>query len=134
MKSLVTTHTTVGMMKTEPLIGNCTNHSDPDLWQPEPEQTGRPTMRMMGRLTERILIAKNICSTCPAIQRCLEEGNSADNLPYGIWGGKIAGERILELGYERTELAPQSDLGKAIDFYERLKPYIERLKAEYETL
>ena len=115
----------MGSMMTEPLVGNCTNHPDPDLWQPEPEQTGRPTMRAMGRLSERINIAKAICSSCPASQRCLEEGNSADNLPYGIWGGKMAGERILDLGYVRSELARQSDLGKAIDFYERVKPHME---------
>lgn len=120
----------MGSMMTEPLVGNCTNHADPDLWQPEPEQTGRPTMRAMGRLSERINIAKDICSSCPASQRCLEEGNNADNLPYGIWGGKMAGERILDLGYIRTDLARQSELGKAIDFYERLKPYIEEANSE----
>lgn len=128
MTGLTQTAYTTGSMMTEPLVGNCSNHPDPDLWQPEPEQTGRPTSRMMGRLTERVLIAKTICSTCPSKDRCLDIGNQPDDLAYGIWGGKMAGERILDLGYKRDELARQSELGKAIDFYERLKPHIERLQ------
>lgn len=84
----------------------------------------------MQELAERTLVAKAICSTCPEIQRCLEYGSSDNDLPYGIWGGKMAGERILDLGYIRSELPLQSDIGKAIDFYERMKPYIERAENE----
>ena len=115
---------TATMTSTEPLVGNCTNHHDPDLWSPEPPN-GRPSMRMMGVLTERIKIAKTICNACPSQDRCLEFGNQPNDLPYGIWGGKMAGERILELGYTREELPRQSDLGRAVDFYERMKPYME---------
>jgi hypothetical protein len=85
---------------------------------------------MMGTLTERVITAKTICSTCPSLDRCLEFGNQPNDLPYGIWGGKMAGERILELGYKRDELPRQSELGKAIDFYERMKPYIEEAQSE----
>ena len=130
MKRQTLTDYTMGSTMTEPLVGNCTNHPDPDLWQPEPEQTGRPTVAMMRRVSERVVIAKTICASCPSSQRCLEEGNSADNLPYGIWGGKMAGERILGMGTTRDMLARQSDLGKALDFYERMKPYIERAHSE----
>ena len=126
MKSTTPTCSMMGSSMTEPLVGNCTNHQDPDLWCPEPPN-GRPTMRMMGELAERIITAKTICSTCPSKDRCLEFGNQPNDLPYGIWGGKMAGERILDLGHERSELPRQSELGKAIDFYERMKPYIERL-------
>jgi len=119
-----TTHGT----KTEPLIGNCTNHNDPDLWSPEPPN-GRPSMRMMGVLAERIITAKNICSSCPSKDRCLEFGNQPNDLPYGIWGGKMAGERILDMGVTRDLLPVQSDLGRAVDFYERMKPYMERANA-----
>jgi len=80
---------------------------------------------MMGTIAERIITAKNICGSCPSKDRCLEFGNQPNDLPYGIWGGKMAGERILDLGYKRSELPLQSDLGKALDFYERMKPYME---------
>ena len=121
--------TMVTTTSTEPLTGNCTNHADPDLWQPEPEN-GRPSMRQLRILSERIVIAKTICNACPSIDRCLEEGNQLNDLPYGIWGGKMAGERILDLGYIRSDLPRQSDLGKAIDFYERMKPHIEEAQSE----
>lgn len=117
----------MGSTMIEPLLGNCTNHPDPDLWQPD-TPNGRPTQRMMNTLAKRINDAKTICSSCPSRDRCLEFGNQSNDLPYGIWGGKMAGERILELGYIRSELPRQSDLGMAIDFYERLKPYMERLE------
>ena len=113
-----------GTKMIEPLVGNCTNHPDPDLWQPE-TPNGRPTKSMMNTLAKRVIEAKTICNSCPSRDRCLEFGNQPNDLPYGIWGGKMAGERILELGYIRSELPRQSDLGMAIDFYERLKPYME---------
>ena len=118
-----TVSTTHGL-KIEPLIGKCTNHDDPDLWQPE-FPNGRPSMRALGTLVERINIAKRICDTCPSKQRCLEEGSSEKDLPFGIWGGKLAGERILALGHVRSDFAKQSDLGRAMDFHERVKPYLE---------
>lgn len=115
-------------MKTEPLIGNCTKHADPDLWSPE-LPNGRPNARIMETIAERVITAKNICGSCTSRDRCLEFGNQPNDLPYGIWGGKMAGERILDLGYERSELPLQSDLGRALDFYERIKPYMERANA-----
>lgn len=118
-----TANTTHGS-RTEPLVGNCTNHDDPDLWAPE-MPNGRPTMRTVGRLVERILIAKEICSTCPSKQRCLDIGSQPKDLPFGIWGGKLAGERILALGHVRSDFAKQSDLGRAMDFHEYVKPYME---------
>lgn len=127
------TDSMTGSTMTEPLIGNCTNHVDPDLWQPEPPN-GRPSVRMMGELAGRIVLAKTICGFCPSSDRCLEFGNQPNDLPYGIWGGKMAGERILDLGHKRSDLLPQSDLGKAIDFYERMKPYIERVENEYNQV
>ena len=112
-------------MKTEPLIGNCTKHPDPDLWSPE-LPNGRPNVRIMETIAERVITAKNICGTCTSRDRCLEFGNQPNDLPYGIWGGKMAGERILDMGVTRDMLPLQSDLGKALDFYERIKPYMER--------
>jgi hypothetical protein len=45
-----------------------------------------------------------------------------NDLPFGIWGGKLAGERIESLGYTRDDFALQTDEGRALDFYERMKP------------
>lgn len=118
-----TASTTHGL-KTEPLVGNCTNHPNPDLWQPE-FPNGRTSSRAMGYLVESINIAKSMCDTCPSKQRCLDIGSEPNDLPYGIWGGKLAGERILALGHVRSDFAKQSDLGRAMDFYERVKPYME---------
>jgi hypothetical protein len=81
-------------------------------------------------IAERTIVAKTICNACPSKDRCLEFGNQPNDLPYGIWGGKIAGERILELGHTRSDFARQSDLGGALDFYERLKPYLEEASNE----
>ena len=35
------------------------------------------------------------CYTCPNQAECLEEGMKPKNLSYGIWGGRLAGERML---------------------------------------
>lgn len=114
-----------GSMMTEPIIGACSTPSlDPDLWQPEPPN-GRPTERMMRTLAKRTNDAITICNDCPEQKRCLEFGSQPNDLPYGVWGGKLAGQRILELGYKREDLPRQSELGKALDFYDRIKPYME---------
>lgn len=126
---LTLTDYTMGSTMTEPLIGACYKNPDPDLWQPEPPN-GRPSERMMRTIAVRVLDAKTICNDCPEQKRCLEFGNEPNDLPYGIWGGKMAGERILDMGITRDMLPRQSDLGKALDFYERMKPYLEEAHSE----
>lgn len=120
--------TRLGMlsMKTEPLVGNCTNHVNPDLWHPE-MPNGRPSKRVLDNLVEDILIAKEYCNTCPSKERCLEIGSQPKDLPYGIWGGKLAGERILALGHVRSDFAQQSELGRAMDFHEYITQYMEEM-------
>ena len=110
-----------GVLMTSALIGNCTNHPYPDYWYPEFDN-GRPSNTKMEALVNSIKIAKEECSTCPVAQDCLKQGMEPNDLPFGIWGGKLAGERIESLGYTRDDFALQTDEGRALDFYERMKP------------
>jgi hypothetical protein len=118
------TNNTILSLKTDPIIGNCTGHPTPDMWYPE-FPTGRPNKISTKVVAMQIKVAKSFCDTCPSKQRCLEAGNEPNDLPFGIWGGKLAGERILDMGYIRSDFARQSDLGRALDFHMRIKPYIE---------
>lgn len=103
------------------IVGNCTNHANPDWWFPEYEN-GRPAESKVLALVETIGKAKALCNTCPVKDECLSEGMSDKDLPFGIWGGKLAGERIASLGKKRSDYGKQTDEGRAMDFYERIKP------------
>ena len=78
------------------MLGLCSTHQDPDLWFPE-EQTGRgrPTRQAHKRMVERAVLAMSICQECPIQARCLEEGFKEENIEHGIWGGMLAGDRII---------------------------------------
>lgn len=108
----------------EALTGNCSTHPQPDYWFPEFDN-GRPTKAKIDNLVETIAIAKELCGSCPVKDKCLEFGMHPDDLPFGIFGGKLAGERIESLGKTLDEVGPQSDEGRALLFYERIKPYLK---------
>ena len=80
-------------MKTA-IIGNCTGDSNPDAWFPELTR-GSPSDTKMLSLAIEVRRAIGECFTCPNQAGCLEEGMQPKNLSYGIWGGRLAGERIL---------------------------------------
>lgn len=85
---------TTSNSRTEPALGNCYGDDNPDAWFPEPPQ-GAQTPAKMSRLgleTSRAII---LCNACPKKEECLEEGMKPKNLSYGIWGGRLSGERIL---------------------------------------
>lgn len=81
--------------------GLCTTHDNPDLWF---EDSGdlfekrigskNPNIKFKKRL-DNMLIAMSICEKCPIKEDCLTLGLQDENLDYGIWGGKLPGERIL---------------------------------------
>lgn len=75
---------------------SCSDH-DPQLWFPE-EQAGR---HRTWTKTPEVMKAREICSTCPAIQECLEYSLKYSQL-YGIWAG-------LDW-YERDELQKSLNL------------------------
>lgn len=79
----------------------CHDHDDPDLWYSEGSDNGtrggNPETRMQKNM-ERSYEALRICSNCPSKDTCLTEGMRRENLDYGIWGGMLAGERLLSAG------------------------------------
>ena len=79
-----------GMM----IKGNCTGDSNPDAWFPELTR-GNPSDTKMLALAIEVRRAIGECYTCPNQAECLEEGMQPKNLSYGIWGGRLAGERML---------------------------------------
>lgn len=76
------------------IIGNCTGDSNPDAWFPELAR-GNPSDTKMLALATEVRRAIGECYTCPNQVECLEEGMQPKNLSYGIWGGRLAGERML---------------------------------------
>lgn len=76
------------------IIGNCTGDSNPDAWFPELTR-GNPSDTKMLALATEVRRAIGECYTCPNQAKCLEEGMQPKNLSYGIWGGRLAGERML---------------------------------------
>ena len=88
-----TANTTHGS-RTEPSLGNCYGDENPDAWFPEIPQ-GRRSERSIVNLVAETRRAIVLCNSCPKQAECLDEGMKPKNLPYGIWGGKLAGERLL---------------------------------------
>lgn len=77
----------------------CAKYPDPNLWfSEEIEDLGRrggPTTEQKKVNVERSLLALSICNKCEVKDICLEEGMRKENLDYGIWGGKMSGERLV---------------------------------------
>lgn len=109
---------------TENLVGACVDHPNPDWWYPE-FHNGRPTNKKVRSLISNTKTALAICSTCPIKDKCLEMGMSEKDLPHGIWGGILAGERIILAGKANKKYGEQTDLGRALSFYSRIKPLLE---------
>jgi hypothetical protein len=105
--------------------GNCTGHQDPDMWFPE-MPPNRPSVAGTAILAQRVNEAVSLCNSCPSQVECDSEGSKPENLPYGIWGGVLAGQRLLELGIKREELPNWAPETSAIDLYNRLSPWLER--------
>lgn len=76
----------------------CAKYPDPDLWfSEEVEDLGRrggPTNAQKQVNIDRTILALKICSKCEVKDVCLEEGMRKENLDFGIWGGKMSGERL----------------------------------------
>lgn len=79
--------------------GLCSTHPNPDLWFPEayPNQSkgGRPSRKAHRKAVESALKAMAICNHCPVRAQCLTEGMREENIEHGIWGGMLAGDRII---------------------------------------
>jgi hypothetical protein len=108
-------------MKTA-IIGKCTGDSNPDAWYPEVGR-GQPAPKRMMPLVKEANRAIALCNSCPRQEECLDEGMKPENLSFGIWGGMLAGERVIMTGKKFNKL---SDEGRALVSYRALKPWIER--------
>lgn len=86
------------------MIGLCTKHSNPDLWFSDTLETGsgRPTNKKREQMIAQAIEALSICNNCPIKKQCFDEGMKPENIPHGIWGGTLAGERILVSNTVRT--------------------------------
>jgi hypothetical protein len=118
MKTTQTDYTTASM--TTDVIGLCATSDNPDMWFPEVPQGGVSQKKMMA-LGTSIAKAINICNRCPKQEACLNEGMKDENLAYGIWGGMIAGDRVIASGKRFRKL---SDEGRALISRRALVPWI----------
>lgn len=84
--------------------GLCVKHDDPDLWfAGEVDLTdANSSVNANSQATklevEKAIKALSICKNCPAKDNCLELGKRGDQLYFGIYGGMMAGERLLMVG------------------------------------
>lgn len=106
------------------LRGNCTGHEDPDLWFIE-SGSGRVSERRRASIAARVQVAIDLCNTCPIKDKCFDNGMLEENLPYGIWGGKLAGERLTMAGYSLDNYHPLTEKGRALIFANEILPLLE---------
>jgi hypothetical protein len=106
--------------KTSEIVGLCATSDDPDMWFPEVPQ-GRAGQKKMMALGTSVARAINICNRCPKQEACLDEGMKDENLAFGIWGGMIAGDRVIASGKRFRKL---SDEGRALISRRALVPWI----------
>lgn len=82
--------------------GLCSTYPNPDLWFPEQVQ-GKPSRASQSKLASEVSLALSICNRCHAKAECLIEGMREENIEHGIWGGMLAGERILLAGIDTNQ-------------------------------
>ena len=46
-------------------------------------------------MIDNTLKAIKICGNCPVQEKCKQLGMLPENLEHGVWGGTMAGERLL---------------------------------------
>ena len=84
--------------------GLCVNHNDPDLWfAGETDLLSTNTsVNANSPATkaevEKAIAALSICKNCPAKDNCLQLGSQGTQIYYGIYGGTMAGERLVVAG------------------------------------
>jgi hypothetical protein len=96
--------------------GLCVDHNDPDLWfAGEVEITNSNTSvntnsQATKQEVENAITALSICKNCPAKDNCLEIGSRGHQLYFGIYGGTMAGERLLTAGRSMKNSANKQKL------------------------
>jgi hypothetical protein len=88
------------------IVGLCTNHEDPDLWFSDTSSSesgrGRTKLDEEKVMVERTIQALSICNQCPVKLDCLQEGMKPQHSEYGVWGGTLPGERMIDRGLSHT--------------------------------
>jgi hypothetical protein len=92
------------------------------MWFPEIPK-GTSSHKTMKTLSNSILDALEICSGCPRKKECLEEGMRKENLPYGIWGGVLASDRVIISG---VKTPVESEPWKALRTHRALARWLVR--------
>ena len=64
-------------------------------------------------------MARQMCASV------IQYRNDICNLQFGIWGGKMAAQRMLAAGRTQEEFALYSEQGRAFGLYEKVKPILE---------
>jgi hypothetical protein len=105
------------------ITGKCTTHENPDLWFPETPPF-RPSKAVLTQIAEDVKEASALCRQCPSRLECLEEGMKPENLPHGIWGGIMGGDRLISIGKSVEDYPIRSPEYAAIDLVHRLEPYL----------
>ena len=113
---------TIRGTKTDEAQGNCYGDSNPDAWFPEIPRGMRTESNTL-KLVNETRRALALCESCPRKADCLEAGMQEENLSFGIWGGTLAGERVLLSGETYNKL---SDQGRALISYSVLAPMVRR--------
>jgi hypothetical protein len=84
--------------------GHCVNHDDPDLWfagevdLPDTNSSVNKNSEATQAEVDKAIVALSVCKGCPAKDNCLEIGMRGHQLYFGIYGGTMAGERLLQAG------------------------------------
>jgi len=84
--------------------GLCVKHDDPDLWfagevdLTDASSSVNTNSQATKLEVDKAITALSICKSCPAKDNCLELGKRGDQLYFGIYGGTMAGERLLMVG------------------------------------
>ena len=112
--------TRCGAPMTEPLVGNCTGSKTPDDWYPE-LGSGQVSQKRLAEFKSKIAYAVDLCNSCLVKEECLQQGMTRDNLPYGIWGGKLAGQRLHMAGFTKDDfVSTETEIGRAFKLIEML--------------
>jgi hypothetical protein len=84
--------------------GLCVNHDDPDLWFAgeidllSTNTSVNANSPIAKAEVEKAIAALSVCKNCPAKDNCLQLGSQGTQIYYGIYGGTMAGERLVVAG------------------------------------
>jgi hypothetical protein len=84
--------------------GLCVNHNDPDLWFAgeidllSTNTSVNANSPVAKAEVEKAIAALSVCKNCPAKDNCLQLGSQGTQIYYGIYGGTMAGERLVVAG------------------------------------